>query len=375
VSERAEAEEIAWKPRWTGQSIERVWKPARISIDANAKESNKSETTFFVALTDEHNYIELPRSEVKDRIAKGTLRMSQPIWHPTERTWKPAKVFPHLLPGEELKPLPTPAKPKTPSTVLPMQPLPSSPGASSVTPIPRQSAKIQASPRRDSVAITPPGGDQKAVKPGYGGIDDYLKKTQRSERIYGILTVVGMLLIPLMNWLMLDLPLNYAISHSEFKGQVKLRAHFRYGVQINGLVIHINHISPDMSGAKFVNMLTILANSSRNIPIIGMPFHSVNLAKGWNTQYVFRGQVWEELARERTLPPMNRAFLLVNNLYLPNGKPALGEQSDNLLMLQTQKQKCFNDFYATMVKSQKTEAPPDSTEKKPGETPEVKLPE
>lgn len=357
-----------WKPQWSGRTAERIWKPAQMSPEIlKAMEQKggaiKAETSFFVALTDQNTYVELPRSEVRQRIAKGALRMSQPIWHPTEQAWKPARSFPNLVPEPQRPTVSTPATAKAPAkAVVTVQPLPST------VPSKQASAVKVPTSRAERVPAKMPRTAGQMARPGLKEIDRYVKKSQASEKLYGILTVVGLLLIPLLNWLVLDLPVRHAIARSEFRDQVKVHAHFRYYVQVNGVVVNFGEISDKMSGAKLVDMMTVVANASRSIPLFGMSYHSVSVMKGGQDKYVFHGDAWKELSNSRGLPPMNRAFLIVNNLYLPNGKPAMGEQSDNLFVLQGQKQKCFNEFFTTMVKNKSSESSPGSGERKTEET-------
>ena len=180
-------------------------------------------------------------------------------------------------------------------------------------------------------------------------IDRLYKKHKREQILYGVLTFLCLASVPFLNWWLVDRPLVSAIANSEFKDSVKVHGHYRLLVRPSGIVIRFGEIPGDVSGEKFVDMLTALAVATQEQAFTGATYTSIELARGGEVQFMFRGEAWKELAVERSLPIPKRAMLLVENLYLPDGKQALREQSDNLRILFEQKEKLFTVFYQTFV--------------------------
>ncbi len=272
---------------------------------------NKSETTFIVAAAGEKSGENLPRSEIRRRLRTGKLRESHLIWHPAQQSWKPIRAIPGLKSSQRL---PVPAA------------------------------------KHAHTGASPDGSMAKKARPiALGEIDRLYRKNKRSQILYGVLILGVFPLILLLNWLTVDRPLVSAIARSEFKNSISVHGHYRRFVVPGSIVIRLGEISGGMSGEKFVDMLTRLAIATKTQAITGSPYKSVALAKNGVTQFIIRGEAWKELADEQDLSAPQRAMLIVLNLYLPNGKQALGEQSDNPRILFEQKGKLFTDFYKCFV--------------------------
>ncbi|MBI4024030.1 MAG: hypothetical protein HY360_03560 [Verrucomicrobia bacterium] len=171
-----------------------------------------------------------------------------------------------------------------------------------------------------------------------------VERQRKMQGVYGVIIVVILLLIPFLNWLLIQRPMTSAIARSEFKNSVKVSGHYGFYVSPIVLMIQLQEIPAGMSGEKLMDLLSTLAVATRS-----SVFHTVALVKGKDVKYVMRGEVWSELAHQRAEPAPIRAKLLVSNLYLPNGKQALSDQSDNLAILHEQKNKLFLVFYETFV--------------------------
>jgi len=215
-----------------------------------------------------------------------------------------------------------------------------------------RASETRAHAKQFSIQQTTPSNqlNVKKLKPKTSDdIELLYQKHKKRQIIYGALTVLCLILIPLLNWLTVDHPLTAAIANSEFKDSVRVHGHYQRFVAPGNIVIRLGDISGEMSGEKFVDMLTQLAIATQAQAITGSPYKSVALARNGIVQFRFRGEAWKELAAERDLAAPQRAMLIVINLYLPNGKPALGEQSDNPRILFEQKEKLFSDFYRCFV--------------------------
>ncbi|MBI4026609.1 MAG: FHA domain-containing protein [Verrucomicrobia bacterium] len=181
------------------------------------------------------------------------------------------------------------------------------------------------------------------------GVDQHHRKYKRDQVFYGLLLLLVIGLVAFANWWTVHRPLVLALDAFEFKDAVHIQGHYRHFCRPGSIIIHITALPAGISGEQFTNLLTSLAGATRSQALTGSPYYSVELARGWATRYVLRGEAWKELARQKDLPAPKRAELLVNNLYLPDGKPALKEQSDNLWTLKEQREKTFNAFFETFT--------------------------
>ncbi|MDD2710892.1 MAG: hypothetical protein PHV34_23175 [Verrucomicrobiae bacterium] len=345
---------------------ERVWKPLSMvakPLAAAEEQRLKHETRFFVALSGQDQYQEMPRSEIQRRLAAGDLRHTQPIWHPSEQAWKPARSFPNLLPEPMQAVVPLPKDANTP-------PVPSVPAAKSASPKTAVRKKVKQSDkgntRAKAEAVTeksrrgaPVSGAHKAGVTNAGGhkaglaeIDRIMHANKLKQRLYAGLTVLLMVLLAAGNWLFVERTVREILAKSEYKDSVQGGGNYRFYVSPINVNIRFDRIASDMSGEKFIDMLTMLAEAYPAHPVLGFKFHSVTLSKNGKSLFMFHGDGWHELSkmRKQKVSAAERAKFMVDNLYLPGGKRAIGAESDNLWILSEQKQKLLNVFYEVMVK-------------------------
>lgn len=362
---------------------------------------SKNETSYFVAEPEGGTYETLPRSEIRKRVKEGSLKESRLVWHKIEQAWKAITAFPDLKKSQRLVPsvakkalpdpkavpvaqvkalVPTPrvavASPKvavaTPKAVVGV-PKVVTPKAFVATPVVAQPSAVP----KPKVEVAfprakPKGMSQKAkgrsarasrraarsesqrmrekiMKSAKVKIENivWMRKRRTTQIIYGCVALGIVLLIWFMNIFGASGALKSAVAHSEFSKTARVSGNFSYLVNFNSLVIHLKELPKGMSGEKLVDLLTVLAVRTQDHPITGSPYYSIRLAKGSDIKYIVRGETWKELANQQALPANRRAMLIVDNLYLPNGRQALDRQSDNIALLYQQKIKLFDTFYET----------------------------
>lgn len=156
-----------------------------------------------------------------------------------------------------------------------------------------------------------------------------------------------------MNWFAAEKPVQEILAMTKFVDQAKIDAHFRFFIQPNALVIQISKLPQGFSSEEFINLLTDIASKTATFPILKKTYHSVTLAKGKETKFVFRGEAWKELAAMHEKSPRDRAMFLIDHLYLSEGQAALDQKEDRMEYLYFQKEQALLNFLETFLDVEK----------------------
>ncbi len=309
---------------------------------------SKSETTLCVARLEGGEYETLPKSEVKRRLRSGIMRQSQYIWHPSDQSWRQARDFTELIRPTGPIAAPDPSPQPTPRVVA--VPRPKSVVVAATAGKPSQTQAVAAPKPVTTVSLASDKArkTQLAEASGDKMVAALYGNHRRRQIIYGVITLLIIGVIALVN-LVEHLRMKSALVGTEFQGVVKVGAHYAYFVQPRALMLQLNEVPAGMNNEKFVDMLTALAVRTQEQPITGMTYFVVKLQKGSTIKYVLRGEAWKELANERNGTSKQRAFLLINNLYFPDGRLVVGTESDNLSEAYSRKTDRFIEFCRTFI--------------------------
>lgn len=318
---------------------------------------SKSETTLCVARLEGGEHENLPRSEVKRRLRSGAMRQSQYIWHPGQQSWKQAREFAELLrttgpvavPDSPQPVAPTPpaavvARPKavvkTPSTAKAV--------SQRVAAAPRTAAAGQPAPQTHATPSPNATPGAAAQASGQKLVDELYGNQRRKQILYGIACAVIVAAIALLNVVEMW-RVKSAVANSPLKGTATVSAHYGFFVQPWTLIVQIKDLPPNMPHDQFVELLTSLAVKTRGRPLIGGTYQFVKLQSGWTTKYVMRGEAWEALADSKGEEWNQRARLLIDNIYLPDGHLVLGNESAELAEMYKFKTEKFHEVCRTFI--------------------------
>ncbi len=371
--------QLIWNPK------DQAWREARampeLTSQPEAPPSSK-QTQFFVAPPTGGEYQPLARNEIRKRLREGSLRDSHLIWNPTEKVWKELRAAPEFKddlavqgPSEEgasrslklpvfkaASTVPGKGKPRPKVRLKPKSGPVSAQDASAQTDVLKEGipqsgqnrvrkVKLRAklSKEMDSSTYLAMYGDREARLPRSETVGIVYQQERRSRYRYGLAFILVIATIAVGNWFTLTRPVAEAIRHSEFAGRVRVGAHYRFYLRPGSVVLNFDGLPKDLTTEQFVSLLSVLAGGSGRQALTGEPFDEVHLVKEGTTRYVFRGIFWQQLAAASDLSIPEKAMLITNNLFLPNGKPALMEQDDNAMKRHDQKLAVFQEFQKAFV--------------------------
>ena len=325
-----------------------IWKEVRVFSgfqdsqdlpDSSKKE--KGETIFFVATSAEGHYEPLTRKEIRKRFKAGKLRDSQLVWHPEEQVWKPSGSFPNLKKSIPIQP--------AQSEVKGLQASPSLQQGEIVKPSSAKAAQVQsqaAHPKPLTGAAA-----QASVPTALREFDMLARiKQNKTQWVYAASILIFLCGIYFWNWFILERPVYRALKENpRFQTGVDIDVHHRWFVVPSSIVIQINQLPEDISASELIDLLTLFAKSTSTRWFSGSPYWSIELAKGSQAQYIFRGDAWKELGQEYESPNRSRTEFILKNLHSLDGKMILKEASEYPAIRQKKRAELLATIYEIFV--------------------------
>ncbi len=283
--------------------------------------------TYILAIPGSEDTQELPRQELRAKIAQGEITPAHWVWSPGHQDWKQVSEIPDLQTA-----LPSSKQPfglKTKS--LPFF-NPNAPSAeTSAAPAAKKSSRKKS--RTSS------------------------RSREKEESGFPFVSILFALLFLALagiigaNYVLIDEPLEDNLAQTPFI-LVPIHAHLGGFVQPNALVIHVLPNS-GITEDNFADLLFTLAKSTPTPPFNQKSFGVVELTSAWVGQYALTGTDWQTFAGMAQASAQDRKDFVLDHLADPTGKPLIIKSKDaNPADLQTARDKIWDDLLAHFLSKQ-----------------------
>lgn len=295
-----------------------------------------NETQLFVAVPGADPYQAMPRREVADQIAKGTMRKSQLIWSEKRNEWTPASKISSLIAFPTKPKAKISAKTKTGSTMADVRPVGKITGAvklkaktgglpkvkaAAASPVANPKAAVSPKPAAKKAKPSGHSPQAKAPRASYGKTrsqraEDLVIKEEGSRSGFLVKLVCGLLLLVIVgllgiNWYFVDRPFKakLAAQSPEFS-DITAYAHLGGFFQTGSMVLHVP-ASTGVTKDNFLAYLTALAKATPNSFTTGKPYKLIVFGPYWyKTPYYIAGVDWKHITQPGMSDEDKREYLM-----------------------------------------------------------------
>jgi len=292
-------------------------------------------TTYFLALSDPEEILELSRDEIMAKLSRGEITNEFWVYIEGAPDWRQIADIPELQP-EAIEAEEQNKAQSIPEVTEPVAPLAASPAPATSVPtapvVPMAPVSTATTfPALNLPGVAAPAPAQKEVKtkkekPKKEKAKNHTVKERGGFPVFSfffLLLFLALVAVIGLNYYLVDKPFDESFAKTPFSAVVA-HAHLAAFAEPDDLVIHVLP-NAEIRAANFDRLLVDLSASTPPRPTDQKPFTTVALTPLWLGQYAFTGDDWRHLAGMTNASADDRKTFIVDHVADMGGSPLIGD--------------------------------------------------